>query len=43
MWWIDGSGDVNEVAIAHYNNVIDDVLAKGKRIYRHPHKKCGAM
>ena len=27
--YIDGSGDVNEVAIAHYNAVIDDVLEKG--------------
>jgi hypothetical protein len=28
---IDGSGDVNEVAIAHYNDVIDDILAKGEQ------------
>ena len=29
--YIDGSGDVNEVAIAHYNAVIDDVLEKGEQ------------
>ena len=27
----DGSGDVNEVAIAHYNAVIDDILEKGEQ------------
>ena len=27
----DGSGEVNELAIAHYNNVIDDILDRGLR------------
>jgi hypothetical protein len=30
----DGSGEVNQLAIDHYNDVIDDVIAKGQTLAR---------
>ena len=32
-WCPDGTGEVNQAGIAHYNKVIDALLAKGELLY----------